>query len=145
SVRRSCRPPRRTPASRAEGPLSRWSQTLQSQQTLLHTQAAGKAAQRSIAGDHTVARYQERHRVGAARCADGARRFGLADLARHPAVGPHPTIRNALEHFPDLQAKSRLALQIKRQVKAPDLALQISNDGRPRGASMARSHVRLSW
>src|SRR5712692_6582651 len=54
----------------------------QPQQAFLHAHAAGKAAQRPVAGDHAVAGHQERHRIGAARPADGARRLGLADLAR---------------------------------------------------------------
>src|SRR2546425_10346072 len=48
----------------------------------------------------------------------------------------HPAIRNALEHFPDLHAKSRLALQIERQVEVTHVPFKVGRDGCPGGFKM---------
>src|SRR5205814_2893576 len=107
------------------------------EQPVFDAESRGIAADRAVAGNHAVARDQDRQRVTAVGLAYSARRVRLADVSRHVAVRAHAAERNRKQRLPYAPLKRR-AVRRQRQIEFAALAGKVLAELRACGGASAR-------
>jgi len=87
---------------------------------------AGKSPQRSVMGDHPVARHNQGNGIGAKRVAHGPCIPRPADLRRNPPVGAHAAEGNPQRGLPDFSLKRGTAGQIDGKIERAGPAREIA-------------------